>query len=143
MCVCVAVCVWHFPPPPPPRQSYTLTRAALSQQPCGHEYSGGRAAALRAVRGALARGSPESTPCYLSIWALSAPARPEDPRRPAGRPPCPLCHSDWGGIQPTCESIRSRAHLCGVGSHGAAWQEPREPGAADPLLEQWEPTLIG
>lgn len=55
---------------------YILIRAALSQQPCGHEYSGGKAAALPAERGALARGSPETTPCYLSIWALSASPTP-------------------------------------------------------------------
>lgn len=73
MFMCDHICVAFLPLP---LSSYILRRAALSQQPCGHEYSGGEAAAPPAVRGALARGSPESTPCYLSIWALSAPPTP-------------------------------------------------------------------
>lgn len=137
--VCDHVCVAL---PPLPLSGNILIRAALSQQPCGHEYSGGEAAALPAVRGALARGSPESTPCYLSIWALSAPPTP---RTLSGRRADLHVHSatPTGAASSHVQeyllagpSVWGRKSPCGLA--GAA-----EPGAANPLLKQWEPTLIG
>lgn len=92
--------------------------------------------------GVLARGSPRKPPPhYLSIWALSAP-QPPGPTvasRPTSTSTLPL---RLGPHPAMCRSISSRAHLCGVGSHRAAWQGLRV-AAASPLLKQWEPTLIG
>lgn len=128
--------------PPLPPVCCILIRAALSQQPCGHEYSGGEAAAHPAVRGVLARGSPESTPCYLSIWALSVPPTP---RTCGGRRADLHVHSatPTGAASSHVQeyllagpSVWGRKSQCGLA--GAA-----VPGAGSPLLKQWEPTLIG
>lgn len=94
------------------------------------------------MRGALARGSPESTPCYLSIWALSVLPTPR------------TCSGRWADLHVhsatptgaksshvqeyllTGPSVWGRKSRCGLA--GAA-----VPRAANPLLKQWEPTLIG
>lgn len=92
--------------------------------------------------GAPARGSPETdTHSHSSRRRAFGPCQrrpPSGPFRPERRPPCPFGPGRAPGAQACL-----RAHLCGVGSHGAAWQEPRcqEPRARCP--EQWEPTLIG
>lgn len=127
---------------PLPSSSYILIRDALSQSPCGHEYSAGEAAAPPAVWGLLARGSPESTPCYLSIWALSAPP---NSRTRGGRGADLLVHSatpigaasshvqEYLLVSPSVWGRKSQRGLAGAA----------EPGAASPPLKQWEPALIG
>lgn len=92
--------------------------------------------------GALARGSPESTPCYLSIWALSAPP-PQDPQWPAGLTSVPTLPLQLGpryaNVQeylPAGPSVWGRESRCGLAGAGV-------PGAASPLRRQWEPALIG
>lgn len=138
MCWCNYVSVWR----PPPLSGYILIRAVLSQSPCGHEYSGAEAATLPAARGALAGGSPERTPCYLSIWALSAPPTP---RTRGGRwadlhvhaaTPTGAASSHVQQYLLAGPSVWGRKSQCGLA--GAAGL-----GAAGPLLKQWEPTLIG
>lgn len=128
---CVPACITMsaLPPPthPPPTHSVSVVTSSYElpchNKPCGHEYSGGEAAALPAERGAPARGSPETTPCYRSIWALSAlptpPPTPQDPRWPTGRPPCPLCHSDWGGSPAKRAGVFACGPIC-VGSEVTA-----------------------
>lgn len=92
--------------------------------------------------GALGRGSPQSTPRYLSIWALSAPPTP---RTCGGRRADLHVHS----ATPTgAESSHVQKYLLvGPSVWGRKSQRglagAAEPGAASTLLKQWEPALIG
>lgn len=126
---------------------HPLPRCPLSRRPGGHEYSVIKTVSLPAVRRCSSQGLPRKHPphpdthlCSSRRWAFGPCQRrpPSGPFRPERRPPCPFGPGRAPGAQACL-----RAHLCGVGSHGAPWQEPRcqEPRARCP--EQWEPTLIG
>lgn len=83
--------------------------------------------------GMLARGSPKkATPPPLPATLAFGPCQrhnPQDPRWPVGRPPRPLCHSDWGRIQP-CAGVFRRRPICegsevtGRPGRGCGWQPP-------------------
>jgi hypothetical protein len=99
---------------------------------------------LPAVRRRSGQGLPRNRHTLAlipepSIWALSAPATLRT--RQARAATCVSTRAGPGRAPGAQACLR--AHLCGVGSHGEAWQEPRcqEPRTRCP--EQWEPALIG
>ncbi len=125
---------------------HPLPRCPLSRRPGGHEYSVIKTVSLPAVRRrsgqGLPRKQPPPTPTHTRAHPSTehlGPVSGVHPQDPSGQSGDLRVHS---GRAPGAQACL-RAHLCGVGSHGAPWQEPRcqEPHARCP--KQWEPALIG